>query len=56
MILLYFLYKGLETRVHFLDISLKFKFSEILQWVLHVKYFGLIVEISFSHVYDANQI
>ena len=44
---------GLEIRVHFLKLSLKFRyFWNIPRGVTREKYSGIIVEISFSHVYN----
>ena len=44
---------GLEAQVHFLEI-LKFKYFWNITGVTCAYYSGIIVEISFSHVYDIN--
>ena len=47
------LHNGLKTQQHFLQIILKFKhFWNITRGVTREQYSGIIVEISYSHVYD----
>ena len=49
------LYNGLKIRAEFLEISLKFKyFWNITRVATREYYSGIIVEISFSYVYDVN--
>ena len=41
------LHNGLQTQVHFLEISLKLNISEILQWVLHLNILELLLKYHF---------